>query len=186
MIDEQIKIEINRQVNSEIGILKESLDLINLPLKSQYKILAWQGTSDGTLLTPQFDVNILIGRSIVIKSFRIIPYYPPGLNPMIDIAFSDGTTETIPNSSRINRLFDVGTVGTGVTFLMNGTNVIFDSLIALPLPLDLWIDNIYYKYPQRLGTNAITLSVDGDVVTDLSLGTVAACTVKVIVECYLQ
>jgi len=184
MLDEQIKIEINRQINTEFGEIKKSLELINLPLISQYKVLAWQGVSDGSPLAPQFDVNILDGRLITIKSFRIIPYYNAGLAAKVDIAFSDGTTETIPASSRINRLFDVGTLGTGITFQLNGSNIIFDSLIALPLPLDIWIDNIYYKYPQRISN--INLAVNAQIVANLATGAQETSTIKVIVECYLQ
>ena len=187
MINEQIKNEISRQVDDQFRDLKKSFELLNLPMISQYKVLAWGGTANGALLAPQFDVNILLNRLITIKSFRIVPYYPAGLAAYTDVFLDDGVTQTvevIPPSSRINRLFDVATTGTGITFRINDNPVLFDSLVALPLPMDLWLDNIYYKHPTPVST--LDVAIIGNVVTNLQTGAVAAPLIKVYAECNLQ
>lgn len=187
MINEQIKLEITRQVNNQFEDLKKSLEMLNLPLISQYKVLAWAGTSNGALLAPQFDINILRARIITIKSFRIVPYYPAGLAVMTDIFLDDGVTQTvevIPNSARINRLFDLTTTGTGITFRINDNPVLFDTLVATPMPMDLWLDNIYYKHPSPVST--IDIAVTGTVVTNLQTQATDNPAIKVYAECYLQ
>lgn len=187
MINEQIKIEISRQVESQFTELKKSFELLNLPLISQYKVLAWAGTANGALLAPQFDINILLNRIITIKSFRIVPYYPPGIAVMTDVFLNDGVTQTvevIPNSMRINRIFDDNTQGTGITFRINQNPVLFDTLVALPLPLDLWLDNVYYKHPTPVST--LDVAVQSVITTNLQTLATANPAIKVYAECYLQ
>jgi len=170
---------------------EEALDfsLNELPLKSKFKALLFYGTADGTFLSKAFDEDDLKKRIIVIKSFRIIPYADTAF---VDLYVNDGATtskETIPAKSRINRIFDFYNLGARINFLLNGAPLTFfqsvDSAgVAVDgYPVDLWIDNIYYKYPAKV--SAIDLAITAKVFDDIEAGTTVNPLVKVIVECYL-
>jgi hypothetical protein len=181
MISEQVKAEIEKVVNNKFKDLKDSLDIISLPFKSQYQILTWMGLFDGALLTPLFDVNILIGRTIIIKSIRFVPYADGNF---IDISLNDGVTianETIPDLARLERIFDVYDQGNTFRFIINGVNCLTsdDNRVTS----DFFVDNIFYKYPNKIQT--IEVSMQALVVDDLAAQTFDNPNGKCFVECYL-
>lgn len=176
-MDEQIKKDIDRYISEK---LEGELSLLTLPLKSEYRILEWDGVANGTPLAfgGGFTIADIRNRVMIIKSFKLIPYYA---HDGIDFNFSDGTTETVFNNTRINRLFDFITVGTNIDFILNGVPLVM--FMADDYPADLFVDNIYYKYPENLQT--IVVQVNMRVVEDLSTGAAATPNVRVVVECYL-
>lgn len=178
---------------SKVKFCKEdesaNIPINELPLKSKFKALLFYGTADGSLLSKAFDVNDLKKKIIVIKSFRIVPY---SVGTMVDLYVNDGATtskETIPANSRINRLFDFYNLGARIDFLLNGTPLTFFQSVdasGVPVdgyPVDLWIDNIFYKYPEKVSD--IDLKITAKVYDDIEAATTVNPLVKVIVECYL-
>lgn len=154
--------------------------LIDLPLKSEYRILEWDGRADGTDLAfgGGFAITDIQKRVMIIKSFRLIPYYSAD---GIDFNFSDGTTETVFNNTRINRLFDFITAGTNIDFILNDIPLVM--FMADDYPADLFVDNVYYKFHEKI--QSIAVRVNMRVVQDLSTGAAATPNVRVVVECYL-
>lgn len=152
-----------------------------------YRVIAFSGLANGTPLAAQFDMNIIRKRYIELKSFRVVPYYPPGLAPGVDIFLDDGVTqtiETIQPLQRIDRLFDDAAFGTQINLAINGFNVLFDSLVGMPFSLDTVLDNIGYKYPERVSD--IALSINSLITLNLQTAAQAVPHVKVIIECYLS
>ena len=96
-------------------------------------------------------------------------------------------TETIPADYRMNRIFDSFDEGTKVALLLNGnpSNIFFNVGIALGVgfPLDLSLDNIYYRYPEKIQTWDI--QINARAIVDLQGGLDAAPQVKVVCECYI-
>jgi len=161
---------------------KNSLD--QLILSSQFKVLCFSGTSNGANLTLRNSFSEIQNRILIFKSFRIIPYYSADGK---DIALTDGVTtntETVYNNTRIERLFDFLTTGTRIVLEINGgVAPVFTVPGAEGYPLDLFIDNMYYKIPTPL--QSINIRVTGTCVQDLTTGASATPNIKVIVECYL-
>jgi hypothetical protein len=180
MISEQIKIEVSNQLRNYID---DEITLFNLPLKSQFKVLVFTGRADGTDLTPAYQPLDIDGRIIVVKSIKIVPYY---FGIGIDISLDDGAgtviNEATYNNQRINRLFDDFVAGTTIRFQINGTTVNFFPG-NLCFPLDLWIDNIMFKYPEKVQT--LNFQVLSSVINDLTTGALVNPNVKVMIECYL-
>jgi hypothetical protein len=180
MISEQIKNEISSQVKNYFD---DEINLFNLPLKSQYKVLMFTGRADGTDLTPRFNLNEITERTIVVKSIKIVPYY---FGVGVDISLDDGAGTVINEATfanqRINRLFDDFVAGTTINFQINGSTINFFPG-ALCFPLDLWIDNIMYKYPAKIIN--MNVQVLSSVINDLTTGALVNPNVKVMIECYL-
>jgi len=181
MVDEQIKQTIRKEIDAVIGA---DLNLFNIPLKSRYNVLMFNGRADGTDLTPAFNVNQIQTRLIVIKSFRIIPYY---FGDAIDISLDDGAgtvlNETIFSNLRINRLFDDFVSGTRIDLFINGNTVDFFPGSNQFFPLDVWFDSIMYKHPEKV--TSLNVRVLSRVCNDLTTGALVAPNVKVMIECYL-
>jgi hypothetical protein len=158
----------------------EELDLISLPFKSTYRVLSWQGASDGTVLTPDFNIIDIEGKFIVIKSFKIIPYYQ---DASVDLFVSDGVTdneETIPATARIDRVFDIFGSGTNIVMLINGGQV---NLFNAVFPLDLDLQNIYYKYPEKVQT--LQLQITALIFENINTSVTDNANLKVNMEVYL-
>ena len=158
-----------------------------------YFCFTFHGVADGTPLTPGFDLENIRNRFIILKSFRIIPYYAPVEEPgnqPVDIFLNDGVTQTVEvvqPLSRINRLFDTYNNNCHINFRINSSPVtIFQSqVITNPgYPLDLWIDGINFKYLSRL--QSIDLSIWGNVVDNLQTAQETNPLIKVVIECYLE
>lgn len=175
---------------SERGMLVENekpeLDLLTLPLISKYRVLVFFGTSDGDELNLGFNINDLIGRSVVIKSIRLVPYARENVE---DFFVNDGVvsnTETIQARQRLTRVIDDFTASTIIDFLINGVPIgIFPSTGDGGYPADLHLDNIYYWYREKVQT--FTVAVNSNVYTGLesgSLGT-GGFFIKVVVEVYI-
>lgn len=159
--------------------------LFYIPPSAEYRALVWYGAADGSILTPGFDIVDIQKRIVVLKSFKLIPY--AAVN-MVDLYLTDGTTvnkETIPANARIDRLFDVYGGGTTIECKINNTPVsVFSNNSGTGyFPADLWLDNIMYKYPERISTWDIKVTMG--VVTDIESYADGNPNVKVLVECYL-
>jgi len=154
MISEQIKKEISDQIAKKFG---GELNLFTLPLISQYRTLLWSGPANGALLEPNFPMADIQGKVIVIKSFKLVPYSQTAV--YVDIGFSDGTTETIPQFARLDRLFDNFRDGFRIQMIINGTQVsLFGWLVSaagytVGYPADFFVDNIFYKFRVHQLTN---------------------------------
>jgi len=159
----------------------QGLDLLTLPFKAQYKVLSFYGAADNTILNKDFSDVDLIGRELIIKSFKIVNY---AQEPTIDFELSDGTKETIPIGYRLPRLIDRWGTGTTITFLINNSNLpLFNNVAGLShLPADLSLDNIFYHYSQKVQT--INLRIFSQVLTTY-VPAFGNPLVKVIVECYI-
>lgn len=184
MLNEQIKQEIATQIEKKLG---KELNLFTLPLISQYRALVWGGPANGAFMVPTFNLNDIIGKTIVIKSLKLVPYSQ--VANYIDISFSDGTTETIPQFARLDRLFDDYRDGFRIQLGINGTELGLFGWVLSPAgwtvgyPADFFVDNIFYKFPETV--QDITLQITGRVFDDIQAGTQDNPFLKVIVECYL-
>lgn len=164
----------------------QELNLLTLPLISSYRVLVFWGTSNGGLLNLAFNIADLEGRSIVIKSVRLVPYARDNVE---DFFVNDGTvsnTETIPARARLTRVIDDFTASTIIDFLINGVPIgIFPSTGDGGYPADLHIDNIYFWYREKVQT--FTVAVTSNVYTDLEAGTLGSggFFIKVVVEVYI-
>jgi hypothetical protein len=160
-----MKIEICTEEEKQQAII----DLLSLPFISKYRLLLWTGTADGTLLTPRFNINDLLNRYMVIKSFKIVPYY---IDNSEDLYLDDGAgtvfTETIRADLRINRIFDAFSVGTVVILRINDAvaDMFGNDGSGVSYPIDISEDNIYYKYPEKI--NQLSLAITADVTDTLN------------------
>lgn len=132
-----------------------------------------------------FDIRALIGRSLVIKRIKLIPFAGEST---IDFYVSDGTVsnaETIPARARLTRVVDDFITGAIIKFLINGSPIgIFPSDGEGGYPTDLDVDNIYYYFSEPV--TSFDISVDAKVYTDIEAGTLGTQTfMKVMVECYI-
>jgi hypothetical protein len=156
------------------------LDLLTLPFKSTYRVLSFEGLANGVFLTPGFSIDDIRGKTMVIKSFKIIPYYA---NAAVDMYVTDGITvnqETIPINARIDRLFDRTTSGTFIVLQINGSPL---NLFNAKFPLDLDLQNIYFKYPEKI--QELSLQITGIIYGDINLSTLQTPKVVVNMEVYL-
>lgn len=157
------------------------IDLLTLPFKSTYRVLSWQGAASGVLLTADFNLLDIQGKFLVIKSIKIFPYYSAAA---VDLFVNDGgattNSETVPINARIDRLFDLYTTGTIINMIINGGPV---NLFNANFPLDIDLQNIYYKYPEKI--QDLTLQVTGTVYTSLVAATTQNPNIKVNMEVYL-
>lgn len=165
----------------------QKLDLLTLPLMSQYKVLIFTGRANGTTLNAGFNLANIAKRSIVIKRIKLIPYY---FSNAVDLDLFDGAThntETIQANFRINRLFDSWPTSTVIDVRLNGFRLpIFENQAIPGYPLDLDVDNIYYHFPVKLiDTNPIDVRITGDVCVNIAAGTTEAPLIKVVMEVYL-
>ena len=160
------------------------IDLFSLPLISQYRALLWYGDADGTTLTPNFDTGSIQDRTLVIKSVRLFPY---AATAIIDFYVNDGTvsnSETLPIGARLTRVIDNFNLGARIDFKINGTPVgLFPSDADGGYPIDLFVDNIYFHYSEKVQT--FEVAITGDVLDDIEANTTQTPSIKVLVECYI-
>ena len=173
--DEKIIIPGRRDISS----------IIDLPLKSQYRVLHWYGLADGTNLTLGFNINDIANRYVVLKSFKIVPYYKISSE---DFYVNDGVvsnSELIPPLTRINRIFDEYETSTLINLLFNNASMgIFSSVAPLvQFPLDLDLDNIFYLFKAKCET--WNIQITGSIVVDLENNVPGEPYVKVVCECYI-
>jgi hypothetical protein len=175
-MNDLIKKEISDQIDKK---LLTALEIFSIPLKSQYRVFTFNGRADGTALSINFNLADYQNRYIVIKSIRFVPY---SFGNTVDILFSDGTSETIPTNTRLTRVIDDFVVGTTINFSINGNKLFFLDGSTNGYPIDLFLDNIFYKVPERL--QSIEISVNSRIDNDL-LGALIAPNIKVVFECYV-
>jgi len=179
----------DRNNESELTIKKisDSFSLLNLQLISKYRVYSFLGSTDGsTTLTPLFNPEEIIGRTLILKSFRI-DYYVT-LEPFSDIELFDGivkTQEYLVRGARILRVFDEDT-GMQVDMRINGAPIgIFGNLSGgISYPADLKLDNIFYKHPEKVQSITVRL-IGGLLDRPGPQGVVVPVTGKVTIECYL-
>lgn len=184
-------LEIKTQIEEKI---KDSFDLFSLPLKSQFRYFQFSGISDGSLLAPNFNQADIRGRSLVIKSIKIIPYYSANAASFQDFYLTDGVTtneELLPQRCRVNRIFDQYTLGCFLSILINGSRLqMFPEGVPLGVndaagncSIDLDLDNIFFKYNAKI--DSFNVSLDAQIFIDLVNGVTDNPFVKVFVGCYL-
>lgn len=184
--DQYIINSLNRGCRSVMPTGGESeLNVFTLPLVSQFRLLPFYGTADGTMLTRGFNLPDIQKRLMVIKSFRVVPYTSKA---SIDLYVNDGITtnkETIPTNTRIDRLFDSYNNYSSIRMYINGslTSIFSEIGGAGHYPLDLWEDNIYYKIPSKI--QGMDVAINGLVVDDIENNTTSNPLVKVLVGVYL-
>jgi len=172
---------------------KAAFDLFTLPLISQFRLFQFSGRADNSILTPNFNPVDILGKTIVIKSIKIVPYYEAN---SIDFYVTDGValnSETIPANCRINRAFDVYDYGCQLTMLINGSRVpLFpNEVVIVPpaadgnVPIDLDIDNIFYKHNAKL--TSFEMRLDAQIFSSIvsTAQVIDQPLVKIFVQCYL-
>lgn len=180
MLTEEIKTEIAKQVKGQI----QSSSIEKIILNSQYHCLTFSGlaTNINSVMTARYDPEILRNKNLLIKSFKTFAY---ANDPTIDIEFSDGTIETLPNNHRINRPLDLYSNSLQLRVFINGalTNLFSEDVLGGTYfyPMDLNIDNIYYLYKDKVNDVAINANCHIDI--DFNGGD-AECLLVVMMECY--
>ena len=164
---------------------QQQLDLFSIPLIAQFRLLTFYGLADGTLLTKGFPNQDVQNRLMIVKSFRVIPYYNID---SVDLFVNDGVTtnkETIPAGTRIDRLFDTYAGYSSIRLFINGslTGIFSELGGAGRYPLDIWEDNIYYKYPAKI--TGVDVSINGEIVDNIENDTRSNPLVKVLLGVYL-
>ena len=155
-------------------------------LRSEYKILAFAGESDGTSLTAMFDASLFENKKMILKSIQFIPYYVANSE---DVRYSDGTTETILASMRINRVFDwygnpaVDTYRSYIAINDRPIISINNANQQGSLPIDFKVDNIYYLVPNTV--KDITIQNEAESVNNISTGGRSRANLKCFLEVYL-
>lgn len=155
-------------------------------LKSEYKILAYSGLSDGTSLGARFDISLFQNRNMLLKSIQFIPYYTADAE---DVRYSDGTIETILASMRVNRVFDwygnpaVDNYRTYIAINDRPIISINNANQQGSLPVDFKVDNIYYLVPNPV--KSITIQNEAELVTNISTGVRQTANLKCFLEVYL-
>lgn len=168
-------------------VIEQALNLFTLPLISQFKYYQFSGRADNTNLFANFNLADIRNRYLIIKAIKIVPYYEVA---SIDL-YMGVDSETIPALARINRVFDVYDFGSLLTVEINGVaQPIFPSEVLNigpnvggNIPLDLDIDNIYYKYPEKISTFNIRL--DSQIFSNIETGAVDQPLVKVFFQVYV-
>lgn len=164
---------------------RKEINAYNLPFISKYRVFTFHGSTDGALpLTPLFNFEEIIGRVLIIKSLRFDYYVKE--QPFNDIELTDGGNtyiEALQRGARINRLFDEDT-GMQIDVRINGAPIgIFgNNLGGVSYPADLYLDNIYYKTPEKV--QDMTVRIAGRIF-DSPNGALVYVTVKVTMECFL-
>jgi len=169
---------------------EKELSIFSVALQSTYKLLSFEGLADGSVMTPQFDLNEIQGKTLIIKSIRLIPYAPAG-GAITDISLDDGAStfvETLGGNIRLDRITDYFTEGTAIRLLLNGSpctifSTVFTNTTGQYIP-DLWEDNIFYKFPTKLQT--IELAIFSTVSDNLVTPTASVIpNMRVLIGCYL-
>lgn len=193
MINEQIKKEIEKIVDEKFSDklkkIADALEIFSLPMKSEYRIFCFFGDTTGLAnLTPAFDINQILNRYLIIKSFKL-DYYVDG-DQIDQIALFDGATanrETSGQLTRINRVFDIYDQSMLIDMRINGVPIaMFNAVAGFSYPADLFVDNIYYKYPEKI--NQWTLGVAGSLMDTPSVDVgqnAVTVSVKATIECYI-
>lgn len=174
-------------LDKRLSNLEKMFEAFSIPLIGEYKVISFHGNANGTPLTLSGGITIadMQNRIFVLKSIRLIPHYSAA---GVDISLTDGVTVTNELTSldqRIERVFDFITIGTRINFSINGARSSMFSATGAAggYTADLFLDNIFYKYPEKLQTLAV--SVDTRVIQDIEVPAQATPRIKVIIECYL-
>ncbi|HES60270.1 MAG TPA: hypothetical protein ENO18_07550 [Caldithrix sp.] len=182
--------ELQREVEDlkkQVSSIEKKNSIEDIILKSSFWILPFSGLSN-TALTARFNTSLYFSKNVLIKSFKLVPYY---LTDSEDIRFSDGTTETIPANVRANRVFDpytntLGGISHYATILINGKPVIInvdDANQAGVIPPDYECDNIYSLHKN---VTSIGIRYHNQLITDLTApGTTGTFNLKAFLECYI-
>lgn len=178
-MNEQIQKAIDNAVEKK---LSENQLLFNKKLTSKYRVFTFYGRADGTALTGIANLDDFVGRDIIIKSIKFFPYT---FGAMIDFLFFDGvttTTETVVTNTRLARIFDDFVAASLIKYIINGHEIIFKSGTTSGYPIDMQLDNINYKFPEKFQT--LEISINARINSDFA-GTLVAPNIKVVTECYL-
>lgn len=180
MINEQIKKEISTQLDKKL--METSLDKIILNSNHHVLMFAGLATTTASQITPRYDPTIIQNKKLLIKRVQVIPY---ANHPVIDILFSDGTSETVPGNMRLQRTLETYSTSLNLRFLVNGNPIpmFLDDPAGGTFwyPLDLDCDNIYYLYKEPVQN--LLFQAATTIYTDFSAAT-AEVLLNILVECY--
>lgn len=163
-----------------------TLRLDDLVLNGDYKCLMFFGRSDGSNMIPNFNVDMIRDRAMLIKSVRLIPY---AFTDSTDVFFDETNTihYTVPAGGRLINLIDEYSTSTRINIIINGMQQpILPTYIGnVGYPLDFFVDNIYYLYPEKIFE--MDVNANGVIIDDLDPLNVhtEAPNLKFLIECYL-
>jgi hypothetical protein len=150
------------------------LNLNTLPFISQFKVLAFQGSANGSVLTNMFSDTEVSGKRVVIKSLKIVPYYNNGFGNNVNFFLRDKIagvdySEIINANDLLSQNFIYEGFNSGrIELKINGVNCIFptptvnsNSYTSLKD-----FDNMFFYFPEKIST--ITLLTEFVYKTDIS------------------
>ena len=187
-MDKQSELQ-NTIINLSVKVnnLESRFLIEEIILNSEYKILTFAGLSDGIDLVAQFDVSLFQNRKMLVKSIAFVPYYNVDSE---DIRYSDGTTETILDQMRINRVFDWFGDPPAADVINTYIAINDRPIISVPpgstggsLPIDFKADNIYYLVPNIV--KSIIIRMGALVPDNIATGNRVAANMKCLLEVYL-
>jgi len=195
-MNEQIKSLIDSEIKKGFDSFGQALLNFSIPLISNYRLFTFTGSADGvTDLAANFQQEDIQGKILIIKSIQIVPYYPAGGVINEDFYTTDGggtiNQELLPGACRIERIFDqYGNSGV-LNLIINGSSsplfpigtTIVPPFVEGNIPIDANIDNIFYKYPQKLQSLAVQFGAQ--IFNDLQGASVVTPLVKIYLQCYL-
>lgn len=194
-LQEQIKNHIDSELKKGLSNLGQALNNFAIPLISQYRMFTFYGAADGTDLAPNFVPADIVNKYFVLKSIQIECYYPSDAVTNEDFFVSDGGgsvfSESILGAYRIDRLFpQYGNSGL-LSLMINGSASPLFTInpgIVPPfpvgnIPLDSKIDNIFYRYPDKL--TSLNIRLNAIIFRQLQAAITVNPNVKVYLECYL-
>jgi len=182
--------EVFKNLKTLFDVFTGALDRYALPLTSQYRILEFGGLADGiTDLAPNFLPADVAGRTLVIKAIRIKSFYSE-VAGNVDFSITDGVStfnETIPTLHSIERLFEFFGASPYLQIFINGSTVPIvqdpNANLIGNIPLDLNVDNIFYRYPEKI--ESFNVRLNAVILHNIPLGLQSNPQVKIWFECYL-
>lgn len=178
MLFDQIKKAVESVFNKNVSPLE------NIILNSQYHCLMFAGQAGAVVpvdIPATFNQAIFNGKKLLIKSIKFIPYASENT---IDLSLSDGTTETVPPSMRLQRTLERFSTAVDIRLFINGSyqNVFSSDPANNWFPLDLTLDNIYYNYQSNV--QSVTFQVAGINFVDFAATGANGVFMSIILECY--
>jgi len=175
---DQIQKTVEKVFNKNVSPLE------NIILNSQYHCLMFAGQAgavNAVEIPATFNQAVFSGKKVLIKSIKFIPYASENT---IDLSLSDGTTETVPPSMRLQRTLERFSTAADIRMFINGAYVnVFSSDPANNwFPLDMQLDNIYYNYQSNVQN--ITFQMAGINFVDFAATGANGVFMSIVLECY--
>lgn len=172
---------------------------------NNYRVLQFVGGSDGTPLTPDFDMSALYGRILTVKSIKLIPYAPSESTAVLyQVDTLPVGSDTIANILGLGNkwvswapeeanlsgfsIYDNHTLGISIFDLkINGTPIgIFTQALMYYPVANMDFDNINAYYPVPIQDPGIEVAITGAIINEKSQGTSSTFLIKLLIEVYLD